>query len=309
MIWVVAAAYADDPDALLRRARAAESAGDPAAAVVACEELVARWPDEPRAATCARRLAILARRRDADGSLRAWTELEDVRLRRAELGDAARARVEALWAAPGTPEVVRAEAAAWLAREELAADPAQVLVHTDPWRDRDVPDEPELTRRLRQLAAEALATLGRDDEARALQERVRVAVGPTSGRATPVDAILRDRRQRQGAWAAGASVAAFLALAAPGIRELKGLSPWGLAPLSLATLGAAALCWAWSWRVAVAVLASGPALAAVHALAAGGLRRATGARRGALRIAAGAASAGVLYGALWAAGELAWLGW
>lgn len=202
---VLSLALADD-DAL-SRARAAQRVGDVEAEVAACRTI----PDD---AACRERLAYLDARRDADGSLSTWTELE--RLRRAPTDDRA-ARVEALRARAGLPPALVADLSLWLARDALArqdATTAAALLEPLPaGRDRDA------------LLAEARARLGQPSEG-VVADRVRRDASRSRLR-TGVTGVLV-------AWAAVA-----VPLARTGVR------PWGLGPIVLAGLACAAVAgWA-----------------------------------------------------------------
>ncbi|MEQ1570455.1 MAG: hypothetical protein ABMA64_32780 [Myxococcota bacterium] len=302
MIVAVAALAAEpEADALLAASRAAEADGRWDDAVAACREVVQRWPHGPRADPCARRSAALERRRDPDGTFRSWAALEGVR--RTRPGDA-RAQVEGLWADRAAAEVVRAEAAVWLAREELERDASLALVHAEPWLRDPVPDEPALTRELRQLAAEALARVGRFDDAHAVEDEVKVPAAPEAARLTAVDRVAQERSRRSGAWAAGGAVVVFAGVAGPAVKPRR-FVPVGLVPLGIAVAGAAALIAPWEPRLVPVVVGIGAANAAVYAVSALALSAAERPGwRAAIRLAAVGATFGVGYLGLWATGNL-----
>ena len=307
-VGALAAAPARADDGLLARARAAERAGDPAAEAKACAALVDAGG--PGAAACAARLAWLGARRDPDGGLRGIGVLLGLRARWATLDpEAAAAQVEALAADSAVGARVRADAQAWLARDALErrGDAAAAEAWARPALAALPAGDPD-RRAIAALLARALAAQGELDAARAVEAELAPVEGarPRDGLAP----VARARAAGRARAAAAVAVVAFAALSLPtAVRGARaGLRPWGLAPLLLVGLGAAALAALGTPGGGGPVLAVVAAVAAVHLLAAPALALAPPGRRGPLRAAAAVATAGAAFLGLDATSDVsAWL--
>ncbi|MCB9686145.1 MAG: hypothetical protein H6735_13980 [Alphaproteobacteria bacterium] len=298
-MWTVLALTAlaepSDPDEAYARVREAELQGRWEEVATACDELRTRWPDAARAEPCQERLDWLSRRRDTDGGLAGWGALEAVRR---TPGDGDVDRVEAVRAAHGTSPVTRAEASAWLAYRALEdgdAERALDLVDgADPLPDEEI----ALRLRLEQVRAEALAVLGRDEEALATAPEIAAAVR-------------LERRRWRWAMASGVVAGLFLAVTAPYVGAWRDLAqPRGLWPLVLGFVGAAVIGAAWEAGSADAVPWALAGAVAVHALALPALHRLRSApwRQRTVRALAALATVALAYLAGWWTGTLGWVG-
>ncbi|MEZ4241737.1 MAG: hypothetical protein R3F59_37435 [Myxococcota bacterium] len=315
MLALWAAAWASDVDAVFAEARRAEADQRYAEAVALCHEVVDAAPDGGRAPTCARRIAFLERRRDADGAFAGWTTLERVRAtwRGAAERAALLAQVAAVADDPGVAAVVRAEAAGWLAQQALdAGDAARAVAVTDGIVARGgLGDDPAVERQVRTVRALALATLGRDAEAVATEAPIRVPVDDAAHRPTPVEQLVAERRRRWAAWAAGAVLAGFgVAAAAAVARAPRVRTPWpaGLAVVLLGVGGAGALAAGWDAAAGAPVPWLAAGLGGVHVVALLALIRLEGRARAAMRVGAALATLAAGWLALWWTGSTAWVG-
>lgn len=300
---------APDPDAAWGRALQAEREGQPEALAASCRALLVADPEHRRARTCLAQLRALDARRDADGSLASWSRLEGAR--RAPR-DAARVDVQALWDDPATPSIVRAEAALWLAHDALEReDPATALRLTQAMIF-DPLGEPQLGRRAVDLRAAALASVGRVDEARAVQ----ASLDPDSTGTSRADRIARERRRGRWAQLGGLSFLAGIALLAPGLLGwLRAPRPrlWSLIPVLVACLGAWLLAEAWQPGAGAAVPPFTAGAVALHLLTLG-VGAALSGRSGSWPIRAGAglvaatSTLGLAYVCLWWTRTLDWVG-
>lgn len=269
MIWLLAAALAASPDELLAEARRAERAGDAAAELAACQELLATAPPQHGSrGRCGPRVAHLLSRQDADGGFLSYTQLNALRhLPR----DEARPRAEALYRAPSTPEGLRIDLALWLARDAQQAgqDPRPFL--------EDWPGAEPAQR----AARDSLLSAVTGQESRAQEART---TGST---------------RRIGAALSAITLAVFAIVCPPLAWRARALRPRpvGLALLGVLGLGAALIAWRWEAESGRATLAMLPPLALVHGLSLWGI---LGSRRpGALRALVGLSTLAVAYLTLW----------
>jgi hypothetical protein len=293
---LAAGAQEDPTQAHLAAANAAmeaEARGDHEGVLRACGAAIALLPEGPRAPRCRGRVARLEARRDADGGFTSLRGLEAALATRDPT--AARASVLAVLGREQVPPAVHAEATAWLAADDLRrGDPGACLDHTELLYASRA-DLDELVRaEVITLRAQALARLGREQDARSTLEELRVAA--PAPRPTVVDEELATQaaaRWRWGAWAALGAFAAAALVRAPRVRPAG--PPWGLVPLALTAAGAWAVAELFADGDGRPVLPLLGALTAVHLLA---WRAAAGAGRG------GAALSALAFGASLAA---AWL--
>ena len=288
---------------------ALERGGELEQARVACQACV--HDGGPRAGWCADRLDHYALREDADGSLRSATELEAVRRAwRDGNHDALRVRVDALAATQGMAPTTRAEVALWLAHDDRhrRGDPTAALTQTAAVWPPAEPVPKAVADRLTLQHAALLALAGRLDEARAVEDRVRIPVGDGAVRPTPVEQIAATGQRRSWALAAAAAVGAFLVAGVPlAVRPSPRRLPLGLIPLTIALVGAWAIAEAWEAGAGGAV----PWLAAcwvpLHLLSARALPHA-GRARPLVAAASALATVGAGYLVLWWRQDLGWLG-
>lgn len=295
---LVATALATDPDgpeAAFTRARDAELHGRWDEVATTCAELRAAWPEDRRAADCARRQDWLDRRRDADGTLRGFLVLEQAR--RSELPDPGPA-VESVRTAAASSVVTEADASAWLARRALDGRDAPGALALLDGIGPLPPEEAALAGAVDELRAEALAGVGREDEA--LDRDAEVAAR-----------VILDRRRRALARAAAAAVALFGCAVAPFLGGWRDAGPpRGLVPIALGFAGAGGLATAWEAGSAAAVPWALAGALAVHALALPALlalRRAPWPRR-VVRGLAALATVALAYLAAWWTETLPWVG-
>ena len=164
-------------------------------------------------------------------------------------------------------------------------------------------------RQVTSLHAEVLAKLGRVDEARSVEERIKVAT--EAPRPTAVDQQVQARRRDRLAVASGVGLGVFgvvgLPLAALGWRREPRPTPWGLLPLLVLGLGAGAIAELYTAGGGRAVPPLVALFVVLHLVAAGGMRQ-IGAERPALRVAFGLLAAlatlGGAFLVLWQQGSL-----
>lgn len=293
-----AASPIEEQRALVARARALESTGDPAGAVILWQEALRLDPAGPHGPQAAGRVAWLLARQDADGTFATLHALEAARR-----GDSDQAvAVLGLAARPGVSLTMRADVAVWRAVGLLAGgDAAGALAATDAvWHER-AGLATETRALLVRHRAMALARLGRLEEATAVEAEILTV----TDRARPGEAakeLVERRRARLGvvAWAVLGAWGTAACLGAWWNRKhLRHLRPWGLVPLVLLLAGTGVLLEAWSeglGRPAGALVAG---CAAVHALTAGAQAGAGRWVRLLLGLAAFAATLGTGYLVLW----------
>ncbi len=291
--------------------RDADRAGRSDVAFAACAACASE--PGPRAGWCADRADHYAARADADGTFAGWSELEQAR--RTPDDPSREARVEALVVRDGLSPTTRVEATLWLmdaasrrgdfagalAASEAVWPPEALATHPSGTAESAVRDRLILRR------SEALARLGRVDEARAVEAAVRVPTAPSAARPSPVDAIAMEQRRTLGAYLAGCALLASLVALAPFAWRGQSGAPWGLVPLGVMAGGAWGVAEAWAPGSGASVPWLFAAFAVVHLIAA---RALGGASRGRapLRIAAAGATLAACYLTWWWRGELAWLG-
>ena len=302
----MALAADDDLEAhrrLVAESRVAQRRARPADEYQACRSAVERLPSGPGAPACRRRLAYLEARRDADGSLTTWTRFVSARRGFHQDPESVRDRIEAL----PREGVVGAELALWLARDALGqGQPARALSFTEPWAQRPLPSI--LRQDLLGAHALALAGVGRDDEALAVQRQVQVVADGV--RLTPVEEALLHRRRQHLAMGAWAVVLGFIGVSVPSLarrRSLPGL-PVGLGLLAGIAIATWLLAEGWAEGAGLAIPYWLGGVGLVHLVASWSLPQASGVMLHALRGAAALASLGVFYLALHATQSLAWVG-
>jgi hypothetical protein len=315
--WLALAWAGDGADSLFLRARQAEDADQYELALQLCEQLMGESPELARAQVCGRRVAFLTRRRDTDGSFSGWSALQQVRRTFLTTEPAQRERqVQQVWSSPTSSPATRAEAAIWLARAALERGaPEQTLSYTEDWLIlREVlPEEEALVTQIGQVRAMALAELGLAEEAAALQAQVAVPVEPTAARPTPVEEILKRKRDQTASTLSMGALGLFVAgTSLPALRALRAgrLLPWGLLPIGLATGGTFVLAELWERGAGQAAPWMGLGFALVHLLSVGALRSADGRWLPAalVRLGAALATVAVTWLALWATDTLMWVG-
>ncbi len=298
-------ARAENADDLARIAREAGTRGDVLEEAAACEALVQEAPTHRDAARCARRLATLAPRRDDDGSLTTFADLEAWRR------DPARdpAALRRLRTREGVAPALRAELAlveASLAQRAL--DNVRRLEATSAaWAERAHLPEPLLLRATLEQAA-ALAAVGRFEEAAAVE-----ALRPDGVSAAWGSPVMRARlASRRGAlramagaivalWAVAAVPAAWRPAAVPG-------RPWGLVPLGVCIGLAALIAEGWEHDAGLPLLPLLAGGAAIHVIATRALAGRAGTLGVGLRALTAAATLAVGLLALDATGAWAWVG-
>jgi len=271
VIWLPLALAGD----AMVEARRAEREGAPHTEWVACGQVLAEEQGTRDAATCERRLAWLAERRDRDGSFTSLTQLE--RARRGKGGIAGLDRAD-------VPQVVRWEALLW--------SEGGVAVTGRLWHE--VPRDHPLFPRVAAAHVAALVAEGRLADAQAVEAS---ADRPRSARPREGVALaLQERGRRWIGWGAGLAVGAFVLGSAPlAVRGWRtpGARPQGLLVLAAVFALCAAVAGAWDLGAGVTVLWLAPPVAVLHVLSAGALL----ARPGARWIRGGAAFATL--GAIW----------
>lgn len=315
--WVLVAGLAAPTvhEALAAEAAAAETQNRWARARTACRAAIDADPTGPRALWCRRRLDFMDAREDPGGGFAAFTRLEALR-REAIHGDpaAVRAGLLDLLGAEGVSPTVRAGAVLWLADDALDRldDPGLALSLTGAaYADRAVLPRSEHGR-LVQLHARALAEAGRLDEARAVEDEIRVASG--APRPTVVEGIAREQGRAREARVAWGALGVFAVLAAPSAaRGVRGLPrPDGLVLLAGTLLATWAIAEAWAEGAGAALPWMAPGLALVHltSLAArAGLAPERRVLRVLVSVAAVPATLAVGYLALLHTDTLPWIGW
>jgi hypothetical protein len=216
----------------------AQRAGDLAGELAACTEVLAGTARDRAWSRCQGRLPWLQARQDADGGFSSATTLSRVRADYTrQPREEAISEIEALFESPRTADVVRLESGLWLAREllDVQGRPADALGFTTPL----YAEHPE-DRALTDLHARALASVGRTDEALAVE----AAAVPIRS-ASPVEGLpllLRQQRRRRLGLISLGAVVAFLLPAAPlALKGRRGIRFRGLAPLLGLTAGFALL--------------------------------------------------------------------
>ena len=217
--------------------REAQRARDFAGELAACEAVLDSGIRDRTWARCARRIPWLTARKDTDGSFSGLTALDRVRQQyTTQPRESAIAQVSAIFDAPRTAATVRLEAGLWLAREHLdvQGDAEAALSITAPlWIE--YPED----RALADLHARSLATLGRTDEARAVEEAAHPIRSAEPQEGLPL--LLRQQRRERLHHISLAVVAAYLIVSLPlALQGRQRIRLAGLYPL-LGIIGAFAL--------------------------------------------------------------------
>lgn len=292
-------------------AKQAEAQLDLEVAAQACTLAIELLPSGPRAGACRERLLAFAARRDTDGGFAGWVELERARQEASQVGlEATAARMRGLLAREGLAVESRVEALLWLAGHQLdrRADPAgaEALLRTA-YADRQALSA-RLRTRVTQRYAEALAALGRAEEAALVEAEVRVA-DHGAPRRTPVEQIAHEaqvERARRAAWGCAALFVAATARSA-WRAPWSGLRPWGLGLVLAGLTGAWVLVSGWERGAGDALLWMAAPLAAVHLLSAAALREASGWWAALVRLLAAGATIAVGLLALHHTNTLSWV--
>jgi hypothetical protein len=227
--------------ASLVEAREAESRLDFPTARAAWREALTHGDARARA-QARERLDWLEARRDLDGGLLCLTLLEQAR----QGGPSDLLERSIASGACGT--VTAAEGRQWRAGRALADGRAEeALQWTLPaWQGRHLLP-PDVAGLLGRRHAEALARLGREEEARRVEAETRTT--GDDGRSSPVDRLARERTLTRWTGLAWGVVVAFgsvaLPLAAGTLRRHGAGRPWGLIPLTLGVGGAWAFAELW----------------------------------------------------------------
>ncbi|MFT5686740.1 MAG: hypothetical protein ACI8RZ_007697 [Myxococcota bacterium] len=226
LVWVMESGA--DP------AREAQLAGDLAGELSACTKILDAPARDRAWSRCQRRVPWLTARQDTDGSFAGMTSISEVRRSyTSQPRTEAIAEIDAVFASPQAATAVRLEAGLWLARELLdGQDRAEdALRYTTPLYT-DHPDDRALT----DLHARALATVGRTDEARAVEE----AAAPIRS-ALPAEGLpflLRQQRRDRLRDLSLTVLAIFLLPAAPlALQGRRRIRLIGLIPLLGLTAG------------------------------------------------------------------------
>jgi hypothetical protein len=314
---LLTAALAEEPLArhrdLAEAAVRAERSERIADAVAACTAAIELLPDGPRAPRCRERLVFLAARQDADGSWRSWERLQRVRdgWRRRPYAES-RDEVTAMLAAEGVALATRAEGTLWLARDSLdrlGAPELALSLSSALYADR-ARLEPALRTTTVLLHAEALAKLGRIDEALGVEAEVRVAAAHP--RPTPVDEVAwRATLDRAGSVAA-AAIALWSAAAVPAaiVAVRRGVGRPGLGGLGILAAVAIptwAIVHAWDDGADDGLPPMLAAFVAIHLVSALARGATSGAARAGLGVLAALATAAAAFLALDASRTLAWV--
>jgi hypothetical protein len=278
LLALVASALASDPGC-----REAANAGDLDRLVEACADCATHF--------CSGRLEWLERRRDPDGGIAGVQALERARRTSESAGELHRiSRDEAI------SPVVRADASCALAR--AAATPGEAFAILQPFLPNRAALPEEVRRPLVSLASKALAGLGRDDEARALNAEIH----PSGSGVSEVDVAIRARRERAGAAVAAAGVAGFAAVILPSALRRREIG-WGGPLLGGFAFLAWALAEAWERGAGAPIATLAAVLLPFHLLCAAGVGAAP---RWWFRIGAFASTLALSWLALWGTGQLPW---
>lgn len=312
-------ALMDDTDVPLwermaSRAAFLEARAQPAEALALWERVLA-LPDPAAHTRRAReRVAFLRERRDDDGTLTAWTALEQARLEFKNTGaEAARDRVVALLTAEGVASLTAAEARLWLARDALyrLKDPQQAHDLARPlWEQRD--RWPRwVAGRAGTTYAKALARLGRWEEALAVQEGFAVD-DHGAPRPEAVDEVRREldlEQRRRVTWGVTGVGGLFLTGLAASARRLPP-APRGVLPLVGALVGAFVIAHGWQPGAGDVLPTFGAGALALHVLSTAALAApAPMVLRLLARLTAATLTLAIAWLALDAHEQLAWMGW
>ncbi len=252
-----------------------------------------------------RRLEWLEARQDSDGD---WDSLEALDgSRRGQGPEGARTVLIRETASM----LVRHEASLWLAGQALDADEAaEAVAWTDAaWAARATLPRPVLGQTVR-LRADALAALGRYDEARGVEELL--AVATTAQRPSRTDRIERAARHQAVAAVSGLLTLLVILGLMPGAwrgwRDTPRPRPWGLVPLVLLLAGTALIVelrsdGAGRWGPTLTLGAAG-----IHLLSVGAARGRGPLGRTLVGAAAAAATLGVAWICLWRTDTLSAVG-
>ncbi|HHO50635.1 MAG TPA: hypothetical protein ENK18_07110 [Deltaproteobacteria bacterium] len=321
-VWVLLGGIAlADPathHAWFDKSRRAEAQGRFEEAVQACRASIAAWPSGPRGAACERLTQRLERRRDADGGFAGLIRLHDVRFRHRDADPSTlRDEIRALYSLGSLSPVLRAELEIWLASDALQRlqRPSDALPYTTAAYDRldQLDQEEPLRRRVVELHALALARLGQLEQAREVEDAIRL---PTlAPRPTPVQRVAIEAQRLRLATIAAGVLATGLVLATPlavaTVRARPRAIPLGVLALSVPIGGAGLLSEGWSHGAGAAIPWLWLGATGIHLLSALALIRLASAPpllRSVARLVALSATLAVGYLALYLTESLAWVG-